>query len=375
MKFDMRKLLFFVLALPLVWFGCDTNKEPSFTINAEITGPEESTLITMNKIVDGKLEVLDSAFLTKSKVTFSGSLDQPEMIYFRVGDTRQIINVFCENSNIAVNVNVDSLDKAIVKGSSIHDELMEFIAYMEPVGERQAELGEQYQEAAASSNMEKMRDIVDQYEALRLEQIERIKKFVASKPISYISPYIIKMYLFNDLEVEELERMLTGLDTSIHDALEYAELSKHLSTLKSLAIGEPAIDFALNDTTGNPIAISSFKGKFLLIDFWASWCAPCRKENPNVVRLYNDYSDKGFEIIGVSFDEDRGRWIQAIHDDGLTWPHVSDLKGFNSAAAQLYAIHAIPATFLLDREGNIVAKGLRGAALREKLEELYDAEG
>ncbi len=329
----------------------------------------------MNKIVDGKLEVLDSAFLTKSEVTFSGSLDQPEMVYLRVGDTRQIINVFCENSNIAVNVNVDSLDKAIVKGSSIHDELMEFIAYMEPVGERQAELGEQYQEAAASSNMEKMQDIVDQYEALRLEQIERIKKFVESKPSSYISPYIIQMYLFNDLEVEELEKVLAGLDTSIHNALEYAALSKHLATLKSLAIGEPAIDFALNDTTGNPIAISSFKGKFLLIDFWASWCAPCRKENPNVVSLYNDYSDKGFEIIGVSFDEDRGRWIQAIHDDGLTWPHVSDLKGFNSAAAQLYAIHAIPATFLLDREGNIVAKGLRGDALREKLEELYDAEG
>ena len=113
----------------------------------------------------------------------------------------------------------------------------------------------------------------------------------------------------------------------------------------------------------------------VIVDFWASWCGPCRRENPNVVKLYNDFNDKGFEIIGVSFDEHRDRWIKAIHDDGLTWPHVSDLQGWKSAAGKLYAINSIPATVLLDREGNIVAKNLRGTALREKLEELYAAEG
>jgi peroxiredoxin len=136
----------------------------------------------------------------------------------------------------------------------------------------------------------------------------------------------------------------------------------------------PAVDFALNDTTGNPIAISSFKGDYLLIDFWASWCGPCRRENPNVVALYNDFKDKGFEIIGVSFDDDGNKWINAIHQDGLIWPHVSDLKGWGSAAGKLYGINSIPATVLLDRDGIIIAKNLRGDALRKKLEELYASE-
>ena len=371
----MRKILFFALALPLIWFSCDTKKTPAFTINAEITGPDESTLITLIKVVDGRMEVLDSAYLANSKVTFTGSLEQPEMLYLKVGDTRKIINIFCENSKIAVSVNVENLDKAVVTGSALHDDLMEFRAHLKPIDERQAALGEQYQEAVAISNKEKMEEIVELYNALRLEQIDRIKKFVEAKSDSYISLYITQMYLFNDIEAEELEKVLTGQDTSNYKTREYKLLSEHLGIIKSIAIGKPAVDFALNDTTGNPIAISSFKGKFLLIDFWASWCAPCRRENPNVVKLYNDFSNKGFEIIGVSFDEDRSRWIKAIQDDGLTWPHVSDLKGWQSAAAKLYAIRAIPATVLLDREGKIVAKNLRGDALREKLEELYAAEG
>ena len=321
------------------------------------------------------MEVLDSAYLTNSKVTFAGNLEQPEMIYLRVGETRKIINIFCENSEITVSVNVDELDKAVVTGSVIHDDLMEFKAYLEPIDEKQVELGQQYQEAVASSNQDKMKDIVELYNALRLEQLDRIKKFVNSKSNSYISLYITQMYLFNDIDAEELEMVLTGQDPSNYKTREYVVLDEHLRTIKRVAIGKPAVDFALNDTIGNPISISSFRGKFLLIDFWASWCAPCRKENPNVVRLYNDFNNKGFEIIGVSFDEDRSQWIKAIQDDNLTWSHVSDLKGFNSVAAQLYAIHAIPATVLLDREGNIIARNLSVDALREKLGELYAAEG
>ena len=350
------------------------NNTPSFTIDAKIIGPDESTLIYLNKVVDGKMKAVDSAVLKSSKVKFQGVLEQPEMIYLSIADTRKAVNIFCENSSINVVVNVDSLDKAVVTGSSIHDELMEFKAYLKPVDEKSEELNQRYRNASVRSDGAEMEEIRDLYDQLRIEQVHRIRKFVGLKPSSYISPFIIRNYLAYDMEVEDLENILADLDSSVHDARAYIDMSKRVETMNSVAIGKQAVDFALNDTTGNPIAISSFRGKILLIDFWASWCAPCRKENPDVVNLYNDFKDRGFEIIGVSFDDNRDRWIKAILDDGLTWSQVSDLKGWQSAAGKLYAINAIPATVLLDRDGKIVAKNLRGDALREKLEELYAEE-
>jgi len=372
----MKKTILIALVASVIWIACDSSKNdiPSFTINAEIKGPEDSTPIYLQMVKEGEMKSVDSAYLLNSRVNFTGILEQPEMIYLKIGESRKIVNIYGENSDMAVVVNIDSLEHAVVTGSSVHDELIEFKKYLEPVGEKSDELNQAYRIASSTSDSERMKEIIAEYDQLRVEQTDMIKKFVTSKSGSYISPFIIKRYLSNDMEVEELEVLLTALDSSIYDSREYISLNERVETLNSVAIGRPAVDFALNDTTGNPIAISSFKGKFLLIDFWASWCGPCRRENPNVVNLYKDFSDKGFEIIGVSFDDDRNRWIGAIHQDGLIWPHVSDLKGWESAAGKLYAINAIPATVLLDREGNIVAKNLRGDALREKLEELYAAE-
>ena len=142
--------------------------------------------------------------------------------------------------------------------------------------------------------------------------------------------------------------------------------------MKRSAEGEEIADLSQSDTSGTKISLAGFKGKYVLVDFWASWCGPCRQENPNVVRMYNKYKDKGFEIFGVSLDENRDKWLKAIAMDKLTWPHVSDLKGWNSAAAQLYNIQAIPQTVLLDKEGKIIAKNLRGKALEDKLASLLN---
>ncbi|HNA42394.1 MAG TPA: TlpA disulfide reductase family protein, partial [Saprospiraceae bacterium] len=135
-------------------------------------------------------------------------------------------------------------------------------------------------------------------------------------------------------------------------------------------IGLPAPDFTLETPDGKKVSLKDFKGKVVLIDFWASWCGPCRRENPNVVAMYNRYKDKGFEILGVSLDRSKEPWIKAIADDKLTWPHVSDLKGWGSSAAALYGITSIPHTVLVDRDGRIVARQLRGEVLGKKLEEI-----
>ncbi len=374
----MKKTYFLAIVLMAFLYGCDSftkEKNNSYTISAAITGVEDSTLVILNLVRDGDLQAFDSAYVKKSLVSFDGSLENPEMIYLRVGNTRKLINLFGENSKISIEVNIDSLDKAKVTGSTVHDDLMAFKAYLKPIDERSAIIDAAYGKASAIGDKAKMNEIIDQYDKLRGEQVVMIKEFVASKPASFISPYIIKNYLSYDMDFPELDSLLTLLDSGVYHSLDYKNLENRVSTLKNVAVGNQAVDFALNDTTGNPIAISSFKGKYLLIDFWASWCGPCRRENPNVVALYNDFSDKGFEIIGVSFDDDGNKWIKAIHQDGLTWPHVSDLKGWGSAAGKLYGINSIPATVLLDRNGVIIAKNLRGDALRKKLEELYAAEG
>jgi len=147
-------------------------------------------------------------------------------------------------------------------------------------------------------------------------------------------------------------------------------LKPRLDAIKQLMIGLPAPDFTLETPDGKKVSLKDFKGKVVLIDFWASWCGPCRRENPNVVAMYNRYKDKGFEILGVSLDRSKEPWIKAIADDKLTWPHVSDLKGWGSSAAALYGITSIPHTVLVDRDGRIVARQLRGEVLGKKLEEI-----
>jgi thiol-disulfide isomerase/thioredoxin len=127
----------------------------------------------------------------------------------------------------------------------------------------------------------------------------------------------------------------------------------------------------MNTPDGNPLSLQSLRGKVVLIDFWASWCGPCRRENPHVVAAYQQYHGKGFDVLGVSLDKTKDRWLAAIEKDGLIWHHVSDLKGWQNAAAQLYGVRSIPHTVLLDREGKIIARGLRGAALTAKLDELF----
>lgn len=156
------------------------------------------------------------------------------------------------------------------------------------------------------------------------------------------------------------------------DPASAAAMQQEVAQLKAFMSGGVAPDFAQPDTSGVELKLSSLRGKVLLVDFWASWCGPCRRENPNVVQMFNKYKDKGFDILGVSLDSNRDKWLEAIKKDGLIWHHVSDLKGWGNAVAQQYGVNSIPHTVLLDREGKIIARGLRGPALEQKLAEIFN---
>jgi len=374
----MKKLFLLVLGSAMFLGACDllkSDKNQAYTIDATIRGIEDSTSIFLYVRKDGEMTILDTVALKDSKAQFKGVVESPEMMYINIGTTNKAVNLFVENSKIQVSVHADSLDKAVVTGSKTQDDFMAFKKALEPIDQRSDDLNQRYQVAMATGDTAAIRQIQIDADQLWPDQTATINAFIVDKNSSFLTPYIIRNYLVFEMEVGQLDSMLSKLDTTVHSSPDYKFLADRVAVMQKVAIGQPALDFALNDPAGTPVAISSFKGKYLLIDFWASWCGPCRKENPNVVKLYNDFNDKGFEIIGVSFDDDRGKWLKAIDDDKLTWPHVSDLQGWGCEAGKLYAVNSIPATVLLNREGVIIAKNLRGDALRKKLEELLLAEG
>ncbi|MBL7811683.1 MAG: TlpA family protein disulfide reductase [Bacteroidetes bacterium] len=209
-----------------------------------------------------------------------------------------------------------------------------------------------------------------QYYGLLAERTKNIREFSVSRKKSFI-PYFILM--FGLLESPDVEMFAKGVESAraLNPNSQYTrDLTARYETEKRIGIGAVAPEINLSQPDGKTLALSSLKGKYVLIDFWASWCGPCRRENPFNVNLYKKFHPKGFEVYGVSLDDDAGKWRSAIAKDSLTWYHVSDLGGWGSSAAKLYQVKSIPATYLLDKEGKIIAKGLRGEQLQAKLEEL-----
>jgi peroxiredoxin len=226
-------------------------------------------------------------------------------------------------------------------------------------------------QAQQSGNEVALKQAQADFEAMVQNQKVYVKNFIHEHPKSTVSPLVALMQFSQEMSVNEIDTLINFFDPSIRNSIYVAELKKIADKLRITEIGSAAPDFTLNTPDGTPLSLSSLKGKIILLDFWASWCQPCRKENPNVVLLYNQYKDKGFDILGVSLDREKGSWIKAIDDDKLSWHHVSDLKYWQSDVAVKYGVQAIPFTLLLDKDGKIIAKNLRGEALGKKLEELF----
>jgi peroxiredoxin len=190
-----------------------------------------------------------------------------------------------------------------------------------------------------------------------------------SSPVAFLA---LQQYAGWDLNPDKIEPLFNSLPEAVRAYPSVKSFKEQLETAKLTGIGRVAPEFTQNDTLDQPVQLSSFKGRYLLIDFWASWCGPCRQENPNVVKVFNQYKDKNFHILGISLDRagQKDKWMKAIHDDNLTWSHVSDLKFWDNAVSKQYGIRAIPQNLLLDPAGKIIAKNLRGEALAKKMEEL-----
>jgi peroxiredoxin len=329
--------------------------------------------------------VLDSFQVKDNKFTYKGKIAEPTLAQVRVKykpltpearPKMEAAPLYLEQGKIKFNVK-DSLKNYTVTGSSAHKDYLLLLDQQKTYDASLTKLYADWSQFGKEKNKEAQNRVEAQIDSLDNVVKENVfRAFVSEHPKSPLALYAVKQYAGYDINAEKVEPLFQMLPSSTQQWQSAQDFKELIEIAKKTGIGKFAMDFTQNDTLGMPVSLSSLKGKYVLVDFWASWCGPCRAENPNVVKVFNQYKDRGFTVLGVSLDRPnaKDKWLKAIHDDGLAWTHVSDLKYWDNEVAKQYGIKAIPQNLLLDPQGKIIAKNIRGEELGEKLSTVFTGE-
>jgi len=374
----MKKIVL-SLAVIVVVLACNSKPE-GYVLNGTLTGDvENGTQIFIRKINENNQPYdIDTTTVENGKFTISGPAESPELIYLFIDKIQGYTPVVAEKGEIELTAQKDSLNFAKVKGTVQNDIFFKYLDASRTLSDQAMSIQRDLQNANMTGNEATANSLRDEFAELQEEYKNFELDFIKNNPNGLISALLIEKGLNSKMvESEEAQKMYDALTTEIKETLPAKNVLKSLEAAKereakgkSTSIGATAPDFSGPTPDGKELSLKEVMGKVTIIDFWAAWCKPCRVENPNVVNVYNKYHSKGLSIIGVSLDRKEEDWKKAIADDNLTWNHISSLDYFNDAIAKLYNVEAIPATFILDENGVIVAKNLRGPELESKIVEL-----
>jgi peroxiredoxin len=369
-----RIAVFLLLATTLI--SCSNVGKGEFLLNGTIKGIPDGKLVILERLDDslGPIKV-DSAKVKEGKFTFKGKILEPSMHSLRVETVQSSSYIVIENGEIDIDIIKDSVFQNKMSGTYNNDQLFEFNKKGIENEKKKKEFGKKYQATFLLAQNKKdtvtMKDIRTKYENLEKSFKTEIEVYIKEHPKALISALLIGS-LFNEFEpnMTKIETLYNGLDKSIKDSKAGKSIVKNIKEFKTVKEGRRAPEFAAPNPEGKKVTLKESLGKVTIVDFWASWCGPCRKENPNMVALYNEFHDKGLNIIGVSLDDAADKWKEAIAKDKLAWTQVSNLKKWSDPIAVQYGVESIPKTYVLNSFGVVVAKDLSGEALKAKIIEL-----
>ena len=361
----MRQYL--LLGFVLCCVSGTLNAQKKFSVKGEIAGAAEKAAVSLHYDNPAN-EPIAKSEINKGKFELKGTIEDPALYVLVVEGAKQNLGIFLDGSQLKVKAQIDSLPTAKVSGSALQDEFQNFRNQFDPYFFRIDQIGKQINNPTYATGRDSLLQIV---RPLISELDTKADAYIVAHKQSAVTPLLLYFLYSFFQQPEPLERRFNELGAPAQKSYYGKMVEKIINENKVGSVGSVAPDFAQADTSGNMISLKSFRGKYVLVDFWASWCGPCRMENPNVVEAFNKYKDKNFTVLGISLDRSKDPWLQAIYQDGLAWTHVSDLKFWSNDVARMYKISSIPQNLLLDPEGKIIAKNLRGEELQNKLEELF----
>jgi len=373
----MKKIVGFIgslLAVAIIFTGCDKEKvvSPSGTyIEGYIEGIQGGELILVQSLMSNSIETVDT-IIPDADGGFTVGPNIPKIGFYRIFiNNNNFVNLILEpNDTLLFSANVEDLEGSyVIEGNEEAQKLKELNDMLNAYVDKIDSLNNLVGIAKSQQYYNEVAFLMSAQEELQMNTGKKMRAFVVGNS-TYLASLSAVQKLDPDGDFELFVKVKDDLEPKIGGTELHKGLSDQIAVWKKAQIGSEMLDITLNNPEGEPIRLFEQLGEITLVDFWASWCRPCRGENPNIVKAYEKYKSKGFTVVGVSLDEDAELWKRAIKQDNLTWTHMSDLKLWNSAVVAQYNISSVPASFLVDKNGKILAKNLRGAALDLKLMQL-----